>query len=327
MSDFNLREFRRSQSLNGRRQARGRGRNSSTTTSSSSSSPSSRRAATTATVISDEEIARSIQLEEQERLDRALALSLQGEGIGSSQGRERKNHPDSGSSRSPASAIRRQNASQSHQEDRKEEEEEKKRRRQADLDFAMALRMQEEESASSRNHNPLRGRAESLRQQIIRQVRRLPVGGRYGGQAELDGLMRTLENMAPGRGGGSLIRSPTVDLDNMSYEQILALQERLGQVKSRGATETELSTLPSCKFIAKVKKGKGGDDAKGKGHKDKVEKEECCFCLEEFKEGENIKRLPCLHIFHDHEIDKWLRENNTCPICKTPISAGSEQQQ
>merc|ERR1712146_373411 len=102
----------------------------------------------------------------------------------------------------------------------------------------------------------------------------------------------------------------------MSYEQILALGERLGQVKSRGASETDLSTLPSSKFVARRKK-ENGDDSKG-SNKSQTEKEECCICLEEFKEGDDIKRLPSLHIFHSHEIDKWLRENNSCPICKTP---------
>jgi hypothetical protein len=49
--------------------------------------------------------------------------------------------------------------------------------------------------------------------------------------------------------------------------------------------------------------------------------EECCICLEAFKDGENIRRLQCFHIFHVKEIDKWLRTNNTCPVCKTAVDA------
>jgi len=47
--------------------------------------------------------------------------------------------------------------------------------------------------------------------------------------------------------------------------------------------------------------------------------EQCCICMEPFVEGDKIRRLPCLHIFHTNEIDQWLRVNRTCPICKTDI--------
>mmetsp|Transcript_25216 Transcript_25216/g.47064 ORF Transcript_25216/g.47064 Transcript_25216/m.47064 type:complete len:113 (-) Transcript_25216:283-621(-) len=105
----------------------------------------------------------------------------------------------------------------------------------------------------------------------------------------------------------------------MSYEQLLALGERLGKVK-RGASETAITALPSSKFKKKERKsdkkdGSGGQQDKGPGEK-------CCICLSEFEDGDTVRRLPCLHIFHEDEIDKWLRENNTCPICKTPIDAG-----
>ena len=44
---------------------------------------------------------------------------------------------------------------------------------------------------------------------------------------------------------------------------------------------------------------------------------ECIFTLNEFKENENIIRLPCNHIYNDTEITNWLqKESNTCPICR-----------
>ena len=44
---------------------------------------------------------------------------------------------------------------------------------------------------------------------------------------------------------------------------------------------------------------------------------ECIFTLNEFKENENIIRLPCNHIYNDNEITNWLqKESNTCPICR-----------
>ena len=50
---------------------------------------------------------------------------------------------------------------------------------------------------------------------------------------------------------------------------------------------------------------------------------DCGICLEEFKLGECFKRLPCSnivnHLFHPNCIDKWLENNNTCPMCRACV--------
>jgi len=46
---------------------------------------------------------------------------------------------------------------------------------------------------------------------------------------------------------------------------------------------------------------------------------ECSFCLCEFEEGENLKTLPCFHMFHEAELDKWLEDHTECPLCKTSV--------
>ena len=58
--------------------------------------------------------------------------------------------------------------------------------------------------------------------------------------------------------------------------------------------------------------------------KEMVEKKITCgICLDELKEGEDILELPCAdkHYFHIKNtvcdgIYPWLRENNTCPLCR-----------
>jgi len=45
----------------------------------------------------------------------------------------------------------------------------------------------------------------------------------------------------------------------------------------------------------------------------------CAICLEVFKEKDQVKRLPCLHEFHAHEIDTWLLTKPSCPICRFKI--------
>ena len=42
----------------------------------------------------------------------------------------------------------------------------------------------------------------------------------------------------------------------------------------------------------------------------------CSICLNNFKKGDLIKRLNCLHIFHKYCITLWLKKKNVCPIDK-----------
>ncbi|XP_063967543.1 E3 ubiquitin-protein ligase ZNRF3-like [Lytechinus pictus] len=41
----------------------------------------------------------------------------------------------------------------------------------------------------------------------------------------------------------------------------------------------------------------------------------CAICLEEFREGEELRIVPCAHEFHKHCVDPWLLSNRTCPLC------------
>ena len=59
------------------------------------------------------------------------------------------------------------------------------------------------------------------------------------------------------------------------------------------------------------------------------EGKECIICFVPFEETDNVITLPCdtRHIFHDACIETWLRSNNTCPLCKTPITQEALNQQ
>lgn len=47
---------------------------------------------------------------------------------------------------------------------------------------------------------------------------------------------------------------------------------------------------------------------------------ECCFCLDEFKEGDDLRILPCEHRFHKDCVDRWFASRRfslrCCPLCK-----------
>lgn len=36
----------------------------------------------------------------------------------------------------------------------------------------------------------------------------------------------------------------------------------------------------------------------------------CVVCMEDYKTGEQLKTLPCLHQYHKQCIDKWLKVRN-----------------
>ena len=43
---------------------------------------------------------------------------------------------------------------------------------------------------------------------------------------------------------------------------------------------------------------------------------ECTICLLQYTE-ETKKATECHHIFHQECIDRWLENNNNCPLCRT----------
>ena len=54
---------------------------------------------------------------------------------------------------------------------------------------------------------------------------------------------------------------------------------------------------------------------------DNTNKQWCGICLEYFKPGNQIKKLPCAkqHYFHKKCTEKWLRRQNVCPYCRTNL--------
>ena len=49
----------------------------------------------------------------------------------------------------------------------------------------------------------------------------------------------------------------------------------------------------------------------------------CLICLYEFKIGDKVCTLPCLHIFHTECLKDWIMRNTWCPICKMDFSLDS----
>ncbi|ONM18703.1 E3 ubiquitin-protein ligase MBR2 [Zea mays] len=99
-------------------------------------------------------------------------------------------------------------------------------------------------------------------------------------------------------------RDMRLDVDNMSYEELLALGERIGYVNTGLTEEKILSNLKQWKCVLKSL-----DDPP-------TSVEPCCICQEDYVEGEDLGRLDCGHDFHTACIKQWLVIKNLCPICK-----------
>lgn len=101
-------------------------------------------------------------------------------------------------------------------------------------------------------------------------------------------------------------RDMRLDIDNMSYEELLALEERIGNVNT-GLTEENISSCLKQKTYTTVA--------------DQPEAEPCCICQEEYKNGDDLGGLKCGHDFHSSCIKQWLLQKNLCPVCKSAAAA------
>lgn len=48
---------------------------------------------------------------------------------------------------------------------------------------------------------------------------------------------------------------------------------------------------------------------------------ECSICMDNVDLGDEVTTLPCNHWFHGDCVTAWLKEHDTCPHCRKPISS------
>jgi len=50
--------------------------------------------------------------------------------------------------------------------------------------------------------------------------------------------------------------------------------------------------------------------------------DECAICLEKFTDDCEVTPLPCnvKHYFHPDCIEDWLKQKNSCPLCKAVLN-------
>ncbi|KAM8892923.1 uncharacterized protein AB9W97_012692 [Spinachia spinachia] len=94
------------------------------------------------------------------------------------------------------------------------------------------------------------------------------------------------------------------DLQGNDYEALLAFEERQGSVVSQMLSRRRIQMFPTKSF----------QSASGGGST------QCQICFCDYTDGEKLRILPCFHDYHVHCIDRWLKENTTCPICRANLA-------
>ncbi|XP_039055333.1 E3 ubiquitin-protein ligase At4g11680-like isoform X2 [Hibiscus syriacus] len=86
----------------------------------------------------------------------------------------------------------------------------------------------------------------------------------------------------------------------------------------RGASDDQISNLPSWKYKA-INTNSELDHASDCTPRNAKEDPECCICLAKYKDKEEVRQLPCSHMFHLKCVDQWLRIISCCPLCKQEL--------
>ncbi|GLU15440.1 hypothetical protein SLE2022_319300 [Rubroshorea leprosula] len=111
-------------------------------------------------------------------------------------------------------------------------------------------------------------------------------------------------------------RDMRLDIEDMSYEELLALGERIGNVNTGLSEEAVTSKLKTRTYLTSAKYINLEEAAPVD-----LEADSCIICQEEYKNEEKIGTLDCGHEYHADCLKKWLLVKNVCPICKTEALA------
>ncbi|XP_073044400.1 uncharacterized protein [Primulina eburnea] len=119
-----------------------------------------------------------------------------------------------------------------------------------------------------------------------------------------EGVM-AVDHTTPNYGSRTLFdhyRGMRLDIEDMAYEELLALGERIGSV-STGLSDNLISKcLVESTYLS-------SDLFQDEGT--------CVICLDEYRNMDEVGTVKaCGHDFHVACIRKWLSMKNICPICK-----------
>lgn len=113
-----------------------------------------------------------------------------------------------------------------------------------------------------------------------------------------------------------LLTAPSLMSENPTYEDLLNLQELIGQVKPQVTTREELYKHSDQLYEVNT------SDAELKTNYGSIKVDpldRCQICLSEYENNEIVRKLSnCNHFYHRDCVDNWLLNGkNSCPLCRS----------
>ncbi|KAG4986387.1 hypothetical protein AAZX31_12G146500 [Glycine max] len=112
-----------------------------------------------------------------------------------------------------------------------------------------------------------------------------------------------------------------LDIEDMSYEELLALGERIGKVNTGLSEEMITSQMKTKTYLLLPTNAINLEEAAS----EEQENDSCIICQDEYKSQEKIGILQCGHEYHADCLKKWLLVKNVCPICKSEALTPGEK--
>ncbi|PRQ59238.1 putative aminoacyltransferase, E1 ubiquitin-activating enzyme [Rosa chinensis] len=81
----------------------------------------------------------------------------------------------------------------------------------------------------------------------------------------------------------------------------------IGRYDQRPAAKSAVESLPTIEL----------DDSHV------AEESHCAVCKEQFELGNEVREMPCKHIYHSDCILPWLAQRNSCPVCRQELPVDS----
>lgn len=102
------------------------------------------------------------------------------------------------------------------------------------------------------------------------------------------------------------------DPNNLSYDALLQLGERIGDVKEERwalIANKKIQEIPTVLFNQCMAEGKDENHTEVK----------CLICQFPYDDQDVLRRLPCGHCFHQECNDNWMKSKDTCAFCRKSI--------
>jgi len=144
---------------------------------------------------------------------------------------------------------------------------------------------------------------DTLRQLLMTQLSPAPGAQPEQVAGAIDAMLRGLRQARDG--------------DGVDATLLEVISRSIAEAQSQQAPPTStrvLANLPKRKWTAT--QGTAGDGQAG---------DECAICLSAYQEGDDMSVLPCKHQLHTECLTPWLKQTNSCPLCRYQLDTDSAE--